>query len=47
MEVCNIAQKAADKIFPKKSKKAKWLCQEALQIAEKRGEEKSKEEKER
>ena len=47
MEIYNIAQKAADKIIPRKSKKAKWLCQEALQIAEKRGEEKSKEEKER
>ena len=31
----------------KKCKKAKWLSEEALQIAEKRGEEKGKGEKER
>ena len=31
----------------KKCKKAKWLCEEALQIAVKRKEVKSKEEKER
>ena len=31
----------------KKCKKAKWLSEEALQIAEKRGEVKSKEERER
>jgi len=31
MEVCNIVQEAANKIMPKKkkSKKAKWLCEEA------------------
>ena len=37
MEVCNIVQKAMIKIIPKKKKckKAKWLSEEALQIAEK------------
>ena len=34
MEVCNIAQETVTKIFPKKCKKAKWLSEEALQIAE-------------
>ena len=36
MEVCNIVQKAVTKIIPKKKKceKAKWLSEEALQIAE-------------
>ena len=48
-EVCNIEQEAVIKTIPKKkkSKKAKWLSEEALQIAEKRREAKSKGEKER
>ena len=35
MEVCNIVQEAAVKTIPKKKKceKAKWLSEEALQIA--------------
>ena len=38
MEVRDIVQKAVIKIIPKKKKpkKAKWLSEEALQIAEKR-----------
>ena len=49
MEVCDIVQGAEIKTIPKKkkSKKAKWLSEEALQIAVKRREEKSKWEKER
>ena len=49
MEVCDIVQEAMTKIIPKKKKckKAKWLSEEALQIAMKRREEKSKGEKER
>ena len=41
-EVCDIVQEAVIKIIPKKkkSKKAKWLSEEALQTAEKRREEK-------
>ena len=48
-EVCDIVQEAVIKIIPKKKKckKAKWLSGEALQIAEKRREMKSKGEKER
>ena len=48
MEVCNIAQQAVTKTIPKKKKckKAKWLCEKALQIAGKR-EAKVKGEKER
>ena len=40
MEVHDIVQKAVIKIIPKKKKckKAKWLSEEALQIAEKRRE---------
>ena len=40
MEVRDIAQEAVIKTIPKKKKckKAKWLCEEALQIAVKRGE---------
>ena len=36
-EVCNIVQEAVIKTIPKKKKckKAKWLSEEALQIAEK------------
>ena len=39
-EVCNIVQEAVIKTFPKKKKckKAKWLSEEVLQIAEKRRE---------
>ena len=47
MEVCNIAQETVTKIFPKKCKKAKWLSEEALQIAEERKEAKGKGGKER
>ena len=48
MEVHNIVQEAVIKIIPKKKKckKAKWLSEEALQIAEKR-EVKGKREKEK
>jgi len=46
-EVCNIIQKAVNKIIPKKKKckKAKWLSEEALQIAEKKRQAKGKREK--
>ena len=49
MEVCDIVQEEAIKTIPKKKKckKAKWLSEEALQIAEKRSEVKGKGEKER
>ena len=49
MEVCDIVQEAMTKIIPKKKKckKAKWLSEEALQIAEKRREAKGKGEQER
>ena len=49
MEVREIVQEAVIKTIPmkKKCKKAKWLSDEALQIAEKRREVKSKGEKER
>ena len=49
MEVCDIVQEAEIKTIPKKKKckKAKWLSEEALQIAVKRREAKGKEEKER
>ena len=48
-EVCDIVQEIGIKTIPmkKKCKKAKWLSQEALQIAVKRREAKSKGEKER
>ena len=48
-EVCDIVQETGIKTIPieKKCKKAKWLSGEALQIAVKRREVKSKEEKER
>ena len=44
MEVCDIEQEAGIKTIPKKKKceKAKWLSDEALQIAEKRREAKEK-----
>ena len=49
MEVHDIVQEAGMKTIPKKKqcKKAKWLSEEALQIAEKRREAKGKGEKER
>ena len=49
MEVCDIVQETVIKTIPmdKKCKKAKWLSGEALQIAMKRREAKSKGEKER
>ena len=48
-EILDIVQETGIKIIPKKKKfkKAKWLPEEALQIAMKRREAKSKEEKER
>ena len=48
-EVCNTVQEPVIKTIPKKKKckKAKWLSEEDLQIAEKRREAKSKGEKER
>ena len=48
-EVCDIVQEAVIKTIPKKKKckKAKWLSEEALQIATKRREAKVKGEKER
>ena len=49
MEVCDIVQETGIKTIPmeKQCKKAKWLSEEALQIAVKRREAKSKGEKER
>ena len=49
MEVRDIVQEAGIKTIPKKKKfkKAKWLSEEALSIAEKRREAKGKGEKER
>ena len=48
-EVCEIVQEAVIKTIPKKKnkKKAKWLSEETLQIAEKRREAKGKGEKKR
>ena len=48
-EVHNTIQEAVTKTIPKKkkSKKAKWLSEEALQIAEERREVKSRGERER
>ena len=48
-EVHNIVQEEVTKIIPmkKKSKKAKWLCYEALQMAEERREAKRKGKRER
>ena len=51
-EVCDIVQETGSKTIPKlkkkkKFKKAKWLSEEALQIAVKRRDAKSKGEKER
>ena len=45
-EVCNVVQEAVKKLIPKekkKSKRAKWLSEEALQIAEERREAKARE----
>ena len=49
MEVCDIVQETGIKTIPKKKKykKAKWLSEEALQIAVKKRESKSNGEKER
>ena len=49
MEVCGTVQEAVIKTLPKKKKckKAKWLSEEALQIAEQRKDVKGKGEKER
>ena len=49
MEVCDTVQEAVIKTIPKKKKckKAKWLSDKALQIAEKRREANGKGEKER
>ena len=49
MEVRDIVQETGIRTIPKKKKckRAKWLCEEALQIAVKRREVKSKGEKER
>ena len=49
MEVCDFVQEAVIKIIPKKKKckKAKWLSEKALQIAEKRKDTKGKRENER
>ena len=48
-EVCDIVQETGSKTIPnkKKCKKAKWLSEEAFQIAEKRTEVKGKGEKKR
>ena len=48
-EVRDIVQETGSKTIPKKKKckKAKWLCEEALQIAVRRREAKNKGEKER
>ena len=48
-EICNTVQEAVNKTIPKKkkSKKAKWLSEKALQKAEERREAKSKGERER
>ena len=47
MEACDIVQEAGIKTIPEKTKlkNAKWLSEEALQIAEKRREMKDKREK--
>ena len=48
MKVCDTVQEEVVKTIPKKKKrkKAKWLSEEALQVAEKRREAKGKGEKE-
>ena len=47
VEVHDIVQEAVIKTIPKKCKKAKWLSEEALEIAVKRRKAKAKGEKER
>ena len=49
MEVPNTAEEAVIKTIPKKKtcRKAEWLCEEALQIAEERRKVKGKEEREK
>ena len=49
MEICDIVEEAMIKTIPKKKKckKAKWLSDEGLQIAEQRREVKAKGEKEK
>ena len=49
IEICDIVQVALTKTIPKKKKcnKAKWLSEEALQIVEKRREEKGRGKRER
>ena len=49
IKVCDIVQRVVIKTIPKKKKckKAEWLSEEALQLAEKRREAKGKGEKER
>ena len=49
MEACNTVQETVTKTIPKKKKcnKAKWLSEEALQIVEKRREEKGRGKRER
>ena len=48
-EVCDIVKEAVTKTIPKKKKckKAKWLSEEAFEIAKKRNEAKGKGERER
>ena len=48
MELCSIVQRAVTKTIPKKKKckKAKWLSEEALQIAKERRKVKGKRERE-
>ena len=49
MEICGIVEETGIKTIPKKKKykKAKWLSEEALQVARKRREAKTKGEKEK
>ena len=49
VEVCIIVQEVMTKTIPKKNKckKAKWLSEEALKIAEEKGEAEGKRERER
>ena len=49
VEVCNILKEVVTKTIPKKRKckKAKWLSEEALKIAEEKGEAEGKRERER
>ena len=49
MEVCNIVQEAMTKIIPKKKKckKAKWLSEKVLQVADARRKTKGKGERKR